>query len=115
MLGVSGGLSAALLESGVDVVGAPQREAGGEHREESQRMRRQRHAVTQRDHAEQQEFVEDRRVAPPGAQRAHAARQRRRRSTKPMPRPPTVPHTRSTAIQRQPQRTEVVQAHQPEA
>ena len=79
MLGVSGGLSAALARVGVNVVGAAQRESRGENREESQRVRRQRHAVTQRDHAEQQEFVEDHRVAPPRAQQAHAARERRRR------------------------------------
>ena len=51
MLGVSGGLSAAWPRAGVDVIGAPQRQSGGEHREESQRVRRQRRAVAEADHA----------------------------------------------------------------
>ena len=77
MLGVSGGLSAALCAIRVNIVGAPQREPGGEHGKESQRARGQRHAVAQRDHAEQQEFIEDDRVATPGAQEPHTARKRR--------------------------------------
>ena len=113
MLGVSGGLSARLVRVRVNIVGAPQRKPGGEHRKKSQRARGQRHAVAQRDHAEQQELIEDDRVATPGAQESHTARQRRTHEEADAQTPGDTPH-QVDGDPAPPHPAEIVQPHRAE-
>ena len=95
----------------VNVVRAPQREPRGEHREESERCAPR---APRRNSARSRRAAGIRRRCTASSRQARSARTPRASAVptrKPMPRPPTVPQIRSTAIQRQPQAADVVQAH----